>query len=217
MTWKVLIDRYHRDGIEGCQVNLYWFSGLNSLFGQTSTGLFFGALSNSKPLSQNQSWSANLTFDPSSCQALDCRIVNGHRPPMRSERTCLGMCVWNMKRWALCVCVVSAGVCSWVVMIHEYWGCACVSPQFLSSQTAFSAPHSLSSYQLTAHTPHSFNDTPVSHHAPGHSAHPSHTSLMESSALCGMANIQSFDGSSYFLSGNSQSGVCVTVISLGII
>ncbi|XP_056599115.1 myomegalin isoform X2 [Triplophysa dalaica] len=126
-------------------------------FAQEDRGLFFDALSNSKPLSQNQSWSANLTFDPSSCQALDCRIANGHRPPMRT----------------------------------------------------FSTPHSLSSYQLTAHTPHSFNDTPVSHHAPGHSAHPSHTSLMESSALCGMANIQSFDGSSYFLSGNSQSGVDV--------
>ncbi|XP_057182795.1 myomegalin-like isoform X3 [Triplophysa rosa] len=126
-------------------------------FAQEDRGLFFGALSNSKPLSQNHSWSANLTFDPSSCQPLDSRTVNGHRPPMRT----------------------------------------------------FSAPHSLSSYQLTAHTPHSFNDTPVSHHAPGHSAYPSHTSLMESSALWAMANIQSFDGSSYFQSGNSQSGVDV--------
>lgn len=124
-------------------------------FAQEDRGLFFRAFS--KPLSQNQSWSSNLTFDPSSCHALDSRTVNGHRPPMRT----------------------------------------------------FSAPHSLSSYQLTAHTPHSFSYTPVSHHAPGHSRDPLHTSLMESSALWAMTNIQSFDGSSYYQSCNSQSGVDV--------
>lgn len=86
---------------------------------------------------------------------------------------------------------------------------------FVLCQTAFSAPHSLSSYQLTAHTPHSFSYTPVSHHAPGHSRDPSHTSLMEGSALWAMTNTQNFDGSSYFQSCNSQSGVCMCRFRVG--
>ncbi|KAK2900329.1 hypothetical protein Q8A67_008444 [Cirrhinus molitorella] len=70
---------------------------------------------------------------------------------------------------------------------------------------AFSAPHSLSSYQLTAHTPHSIDYAPVSHHALGSGA--------QTDVLWDMQNmIQSargFDGSSYYQSGNSQSGVDV--------
>ncbi|KAL1281170.1 hypothetical protein QQF64_015770 [Cirrhinus molitorella] len=69
----------------------------------------------------------------------------------------------------------------------------------------FSAPHSLSSYQLTAHTPHSIDYAPVSHHALGSGA--------QTDVLWDMQNmIQSargFDGSSYYQSGNSQSGVDV--------
>ncbi|CAM4585776.1 unnamed protein product [Leuciscus chuanchicus] len=66
----------------------------------------------------------------------------------------------------------------------------------------FSAPHSLSSYQLTAHTP-------VSHHALGKSGGPS----VQTDALWDMENmiqpIRGFNGSSYYQSGNSQSGVDV--------
>ncbi|XP_058620782.1 myomegalin isoform X3 [Onychostoma macrolepis] len=69
-----------------------------------------------------------------------------------------------------------------------------------------SAPHSLSSYQLTAH---SIDYTPVSHHALGNSGGPS----VQTDALWDMENmiqpIRGFDGSSYDQSGNSQSGVDV--------
>ncbi|XP_077101827.1 myomegalin isoform X9 [Siphateles boraxobius] len=65
---------------------------------------------------------------------------------------------------------------------------------------AFSAPHSLSSYQLTAHTP-------VSHHALGKSGGPS----VQTDSLWDMENmiqpIRGFNGSSYYQSGNSQSEV----------
>ncbi|XP_051984520.1 myomegalin-like [Xyrauchen texanus] len=77
-----------------------------------------------------------------------------------------------------------------------------------------SAPHSLSSYQLSAHTPRSFSYPPVSHHAPGHGRQ-TNTSLLDSTALWDMENmiqpISEFDGSSYYQvqSGNSQSGVDV--------
>ncbi|XP_077101832.1 myomegalin isoform X13 [Siphateles boraxobius] len=64
----------------------------------------------------------------------------------------------------------------------------------------FSAPHSLSSYQLTAHTP-------VSHHALGKSGGPS----VQTDSLWDMENmiqpIRGFNGSSYYQSGNSQSEV----------
>ncbi|XP_043118807.1 myomegalin isoform X3 [Puntigrus tetrazona] len=70
----------------------------------------------------------------------------------------------------------------------------------------FSAPHSLSSYQLTAH---SINYTPVSHHALQKSSGPS----LQTDTLWDMENmiqpIRAFDGSSYHQSGNSQSGVDV--------
>ncbi|XP_039544786.1 myomegalin-like isoform X3 [Pimephales promelas] len=66
----------------------------------------------------------------------------------------------------------------------------------------FSAPHSLSSYQLAAHMP-------VSHHALGKSEGPS----VQTDALWDMENmiqpIRGFNGSSYYQSGNSQSGVDV--------
>ncbi|XP_016419008.1 myomegalin-like isoform X2 [Sinocyclocheilus rhinocerous] len=66
----------------------------------------------------------------------------------------------------------------------------------------FSAPHSLSSYQLTVH---SIDYTPVSHHALGNSGGPS----LQTDALWDMENmiqpIRGFDGSSYYQSGNSQS------------
>lgn len=69
-----------------------------------------------------------------------------------------------------------------------------------------SAPHSLSSYQLTAHT---IDYTPVSHHALGNNGGPS----VQTDALWDMENmiqpIRGFDGSSYYQSGNSQSGVDV--------
>ncbi|XP_051554536.1 myomegalin-like isoform X2 [Myxocyprinus asiaticus] len=77
-----------------------------------------------------------------------------------------------------------------------------------------SAPHSLSSYQLSAHTPHSFSYPPVSHHAPGHRRQ-TDTSLLDSTALWDMENmiqpISGLDESSYYQvqSGNSQSGVDV--------
>ncbi|XP_016298437.1 myomegalin-like [Sinocyclocheilus anshuiensis] len=70
----------------------------------------------------------------------------------------------------------------------------------------FSAPHSLSSYQMTVH---SIDYAPVSHHALGNSGGPS----LQTDALWDMENmiqpIRGFDGSSYYQSGNSQSGVCV--------
>ncbi|XP_016110570.1 myomegalin-like [Sinocyclocheilus grahami] len=66
----------------------------------------------------------------------------------------------------------------------------------------FSAPHSLSSYQLTVH---SIDYTPVSHHALGNSGGPS----LQTDALWDMENmiqpVRGFDGSSYYQSGNSQS------------
>ncbi|XP_067218169.1 myomegalin-like isoform X2 [Chanodichthys erythropterus] len=69
----------------------------------------------------------------------------------------------------------------------------------------FSAPHSLSSY----HTPRSIDYMPVSHHALGKSGGPS----VHTDALWDMENmiqpIRGFDGSSYYQSGNSQSGVDV--------
>ncbi|XP_042575059.1 myomegalin-like isoform X4 [Cyprinus carpio] len=70
----------------------------------------------------------------------------------------------------------------------------------------FSAPHSLSIYQLTAH---SIDNTLVSHHALGNSGGPS----LQTDALCDMDNmiqpIRGFGGSSYYQSDNSQSGVDV--------
>lgn len=74
------------------------------------------------------------------------------------------------------------------------------------SPTAFSAPHSLSIYQLTAH---SIDNTLVSHNALGNSGGPS----LQTDALWDMDNmiqpIRGFGGSSYYQSENSQSGVDV--------
>uniref|UniRef100_A0A673HKQ6 Myomegalin-like n=1 Tax=Sinocyclocheilus rhinocerous TaxID=307959 RepID=A0A673HKQ6_9TELE len=74
---------------------------------------------------------------------------------------------------------------------------------------AFSTPHSLSSYQLTAHTPRPIDYTPVSHHTRGNSGGLS----VQTDALWDMENmiqpIGGFDGSSHYQSGNSQSGVDV--------
>ncbi|XP_050995061.1 myomegalin isoform X3 [Labeo rohita] len=71
----------------------------------------------------------------------------------------------------------------------------------------FSAPHSLSSYQLTAHTPHSLDYTPASRHALGNGGGPS----VQTDALWEnmIQPTRGFDGSSYYQSGNSQSGVDV--------
>ncbi|XP_067309039.1 myomegalin isoform X8 [Pseudorasbora parva] len=71
----------------------------------------------------------------------------------------------------------------------------------------FSAPHSLSSYQRTTHTPRSGAYTPLSHHPLGKGRGPS----VQTDALWDMENmiqpIRGFDGSSYYPSGNSQSDV----------
>ncbi|XP_056099603.1 myomegalin-like isoform X3 [Rhinichthys klamathensis goyatoka] len=85
----------------------------------------------------------------------------------------------------------------------------CSNSEFAQEETepetndgAFSAPHSLSSYQLAVHMP-------VSHHALGKSGGPS----VQTDALWDMENmikpIRGFNGSSYYQSGNSQSGVDV--------
>ncbi len=64
-----------------------------------------------------------------------------------------------------------------------------------SSPTVLSAPHSLPSYQLTAHA---IDYMPVSHHALGNSGGPS----VQTDALWDMENmiqpIRGFDGSSYY-------------------
>ncbi|XP_026132183.1 myomegalin-like isoform X1 [Carassius auratus] len=84
-----------------------------------------------------------------------------------------------------------------------------VSAQRRPPMRTFSAPHSLSSYQLTAHTPRPIDYTPVSHHTQGTSGGLS----VQTDALWDMENmiqpIGGFNGSSHYLSGNSQSGVDV--------
>ncbi|XP_016312078.1 myomegalin-like isoform X4 [Sinocyclocheilus anshuiensis] len=84
-----------------------------------------------------------------------------------------------------------------------------VSAQRRPPMRTFSAPHSLSSYQLTAHMPRPIDYTPVSHHTRGNSGGLS----VQTDALWDMENmiqpIGGFDGSSHYQSGNSQSGVDV--------
>ncbi|XP_026108731.1 myomegalin-like isoform X2 [Carassius auratus] len=76
----------------------------------------------------------------------------------------------------------------------------------LPKDRAFSAPRSLSSYQLTMQ---SIDYTPVSQHVLGKSGGPS----LQTDAMWDMENmiqpIRGFDGSSYYQSGNSQTGVDV--------